>query len=65
MKHREPSATFTLRLPRALSAQVQHHANVARMSMNTWVLRAIDAALAGEGGGMAVRPAAKSKAAPQ
>lgn len=59
MKQRETPATFTLRLPRALSGQVQQHANAARMSMNSWVLRAIDVALAGDEGGMPVRPAAK------
>lgn len=46
MKQKEPPATFTLRLPRDLGGQIQHRANAARMSMNAWVLRAIDMALA-------------------
>jgi predicted HicB family RNase H-like nuclease len=46
MSQRKPPATFTLRIPRDLGVQVRHNAEAARMSMNTWVLCAIDQALA-------------------
>lgn len=46
MKQKGSPATFTLRLPRDLGGQIQHRADAARMSMNAWVLRAIDMALA-------------------
>ena len=46
MKQKEPPATFTLRLPRDLGGQIQKRADATRMSMNAWVLRAIDMALA-------------------
>ena len=45
MEQKESAVTFTLRLPRDLHDQLQQRASVERMSINTWVLRAIDAAL--------------------
>lgn len=45
MKQKKSLVTFTLRLPRDFAGQIQQHAEAVRMSMNAWVLRAIDMAL--------------------
>jgi predicted HicB family RNase H-like nuclease len=45
LNQEKSSATFTLRLPRDLHDRLQQCASAGRMSINTWILRAIDAAL--------------------
>jgi predicted HicB family RNase H-like nuclease len=63
MDQEKSPVTFTLRLPYDLHGDLQQRASAERMSINTLVLRAIDAALAN--GENTSSPRTASKGVPQ